>query len=173
MKTTEVTVINGVKICVIEDKDNPLIPIRPICELLGVQFESQLNKLKEHPSFGPTISPCDMVAADGRVRTMACLPAKKFFGWIYTINPKNVSDEVRDSLVRYQELCSDALYDFFMGRNRRQNEQNLLEISLLEELGEYTAIREDANRNITSIRKKIEKLRAERLSDGPTFDFKE
>ena len=169
MKTTNVTKVNGVNIFIVEDEENQMIPIRPICDALGVQYELQLNKLKEHPSFGPTISQRDMVAADGKVRSMSCLPAKKFFGWIYTINPKNVSEEARESMMRYQEVCSDALYDFFMKRNKLVQEQNSIEISLLEELNEYTAMREEANKNIAATKRKIEKLREERLKGEPSL----
>ena len=169
MKTVNIAVINEVSLQVVVDDREQLIPIKPVCDILGVNYTSQVDKLKEHPIFRSTIPQRGTVAADGKVRSMSCLPAKKFFGWIYTINPKNVSEEARESMMRYQEVCSDALYDFFMKRNKLVQEQNSIEISLLEELNEYTAMREEANKNIAATKRKIEKLREERLKGEPSL----
>jgi hypothetical protein len=61
---TTVATINNVKIVVMEDGKMPLVPIRPICDALGIQFAAQLNKLKSDDFFVSTISLRDTVGAD-------------------------------------------------------------------------------------------------------------
>lgn len=44
---------------------------------------------------------------------MICLPLKKLNGWLFSINPAKVRDDIRDRLVRYQEECFTALHDYW------------------------------------------------------------
>jgi esterase/lipase len=53
------------------------------------------------------------VGADGKQREMFCLPLEFVFGWLFTINPKNVSEEARPLVIRYKMECYRALYNYF------------------------------------------------------------
>lgn len=165
METRVIARVNNVDI--VSTSDEQLIPIRPICEALGVAYERQSTKLKEHPILSSTVTLRVMVAADGKNREMLCLPIQYVFGWLFTINPANVSEEARDALIAYQTECYDALYRHFFGAQKRQIEHNLVEIALLEQLSEYTQQREAANNGIRDTRRKLEKLREERLKEEP------
>jgi hypothetical protein len=92
------------------------VPIRPICELLGVSVQKQLEKIKEHPILSSVITLRVTVAADGKEREMQCLPFRYIFGWIFTINPENVKEEAKEALIKYQNECYNALYDYFTSR---------------------------------------------------------
>ena len=88
MKTVNIAVINEVSLQVVVDDREQLIPIKPVCDILGVNytsqvdklkehpiFRSQVDKLKEHPIFRSTIPQRGTVAADGKEREMLCLPS--------------------------------------------------------------------------------------------------
>lgn len=79
MRTKEVAVINGVTIKIVDDRSAQLVPIKPICELLGVTIQSQLEKLKNHPLFGSVIKLSLATGSDGKQRQMFCLPLKFVF----------------------------------------------------------------------------------------------
>jgi hypothetical protein len=108
--------VNGQPIQIIEVDGNKLVPIRPICESLGITFEGQFEKLKEDTILSPTIRLGIVVAADGKQREMVCLPLKFVFGWLFTISPKNVREEARPAVIRYKLECYNVLFDYFTER---------------------------------------------------------
>ena len=165
METKTIVRVNNVDI--VATSDEQLIPIRPICEALGIAYERQSVKIKEHPILGSTVTLEVMVAADGKRREMLCLPIRYIFGWLFTINPANVNEEAREALIGYQHECYDALYQHFFGTQKRQLEQNRAEISLLEELADLSQQQAQLKQTIADKRKKLEKLREERLKNEP------
>lgn len=53
------------------------------------------------------------VAEDGKLRGMMCLPLKKLPAWLYSISPNKVAPELREKIIRYQEECDDALWNYW------------------------------------------------------------
>lgn len=116
MKTTSVAVVNGISLQVVASESEQLVAVKPVCEILGVDYPGQFSKLKEHPIYGSTIGLSPTVGADGKEREMACIPLRYFPGWLFSINPSNVKEEVRENLLEYQKKCNDILYDYFFSR---------------------------------------------------------
>jgi hypothetical protein len=111
-KTRTVAVINNAKIIVIQNGER-LVPIKPICEALGVDAKAQRNKIQEDEILGSIGVLSTSVAGDGKEREMFCLPFKFIFGWLFTINPSNVKEEAKEAVIRYKLACYDALYQSF------------------------------------------------------------
>ena len=116
MKTINVAVINNISLQVVADERDQLVPIKPVCEILGVNYTTQVEKLKEHPIFGSVIPLRGTTGADGKTYQMLCLPLRFFSGWLFSINPNNVNEESRGKLIGFQLKCNDVLYDYFFGR---------------------------------------------------------
>ena len=116
MKTTNVAVINDISLQVVADEREQLVAVKPVCEILGVDFSAQRSKLKEHPVFGSTMVLSTTVGADGKDREMVCIPLRFFPGWLFSINPDNVKEDAREKLMEYQLKCNDVLYDYFFSR---------------------------------------------------------
>ena len=167
METTTRIIARVNNVDIIATSDEQLIAIRPICEALGIAYERQSTKIKEHPILSSTVTLRVMVAADGKQREMFCLPIRYVFGWLFTINPANVNEEAREALTAYQHECYEALYRHFFGTQKRQLEQNRVEISLLEELADLSQQQAQLKQTIADKRKKLEKLREERLKNEP------
>lgn len=165
-----ITTVNGIQIVAVTDESyNTLVPIKPICDAIGVAFERQFSKLKEHEILAPTVTLRVMVAADGKQREMVCLPLEFVYGWIFTINTKNVSKEAHDSVLRYQLECYQALYTHFAGSLRRRVEENEAEIKALQAVNEAIkgvkaakAVQKEAEEHLDAIRKA-------RLDTAPTL----
>ena len=113
MKTTNVATINNVLIQVVTDNGKKLVPIKPICEALGIDEDAQRRKLKEDDFLNSTTVLSTVVAADGKEREMVCLPHEFIFGWLFTINPKNVKEEAREAVAKYRILCYKVLFNHF------------------------------------------------------------
>ena len=116
MKTNNVEIVNGITLQVVADEREQLVAVKPVCEILGVAYPAQFTKLKEHPIFGPTITLSVTVGADGKERKMACIPLRYFPLWLFSINPDNVKQSIRDNLIEYQLKCNDILFDYFFSR---------------------------------------------------------
>ena len=110
--TREIAIVNNVAIMAGNDSKK-LVPIKPICEALGIDIESQRKKIKEHPILSSTAVLSTVVASDGKAREMYCIPFEFVFGWLFTINPANVKEESRVGLIKYQQECYHVLYEYF------------------------------------------------------------
>lgn len=112
METNFITRVNNVDIVATNNAEK-LVPIKPLCEALGIDLESQRKKIQAHYLLASTAVLSTVVAADGKEREMFCLPIGYIFGWLLTINPANVAEENRDNLASYQAECYKALYEYF------------------------------------------------------------
>ncbi|MDX7989418.1 hypothetical protein FE392_19365 [Xenorhabdus sp. 12] len=118
---------------VVEYNNEPHVPMRPIVEGMGLDWKSQLTKLRQR--FKSTVVEIPMVAADGKIRDMVSLPLRKLAGWLQTIYPNKVKPEIRDKVICYQNECDDVLYDYWtkgIAINPRKR-------SVMEELNEACA----------------------------------
>lgn len=165
METRIVARVNDVDI--IATTEEQLVPIKPICEALGVNYTTQIEKLKKHPIYGSVVPLRGITAADGKTYQTSCMPLRYISGWILSIHPDNVKEEVREHLIEYQLKCNDVLYDYFFGTYKRTNEQNRMEIALLEELADLNQQQQQLKQTINEKRRKLEKLREERLKNEP------
>ena len=104
--------VNDQKIMVIENGEK-LVPIKPICEALGIDAKVQRNKLNSDEILSSVRVLSTSTGNDGKQYEMVCLPFKYIFGWLFTINPKNVAPEAKESVLRYKMICYDVLYKHF------------------------------------------------------------
>ena len=165
METKTIVRVNNVDI--IATSDEQMIAIRPICEALGISVERQRKKIQEDEDLNSVAALRAATGADGKRYEMLCLPVRYIFGWLFTINPANVKPEAQEAVRVYRRSCYDALYHHFFGTQRRQLEQNRAEIALLEELAELNQQQQQLKQTIADKRKKLEKLRDERLKNEP------
>lgn len=139
MVTSIVTRVNNVDIVATNNAEK-LVPIKPLCEALGIAWEPQRKKIQEHYLLSSTATLSMVVAADGKEREMFCLPIGYIFGWLLTINPANVAEENRDNLASYQAECYRALYEYFTEpQTFLKQKQALME----EKVNEYQARQRD------------------------------
>ena len=116
MGTTNVAIINGISLQVVTSEREQLVAVKPVCEILGVSLQGQLEKLKSHPVFSSVIKMVFTTGGDGKKYEMACIPLQFFPGWLFTINPDNVKEEARENLIKYQLECNKVLFDYFFSR---------------------------------------------------------
>lgn len=94
----------------VANNEQPLVPLRPICQALGVDFRSQHAKLQKHPTFAPTVVEITTVGADGKVREMLAMPADLVMLWLGGIHPDKVAAKVRETLIAFHRTAARLLY---------------------------------------------------------------
>lgn len=108
METKSIARVNNVAIQVISENGTKLVPVKPICEALGIDEDAQRRKLKEDDFLSSTTVLSTAVGADGKDREMVCIPYKYVFGWLFTIK-----EEMDDNFENNKNfhLCYDSFYD--------------------------------------------------------------
>ncbi|WP_460128011.1 phage antirepressor N-terminal domain-containing protein [Pseudomonas sp. S3_A09] len=97
---------------VLVGKDNePLVAMKPIVINIGLDWKSQHSKVTER--FSSVMVEITTTGGDGKQYAMTCLPLRKLPAWLYSISPNKVRPELRDKIIRYQEECDDALWDYW------------------------------------------------------------
>lgn len=88
------------------------VAMRQIVENIGIDWTGQSVKLRKmKDKFN--CRDISMVAADGKLRKLLCIPLKKLNGWLLSINPEKVRADIRDKLIQYQEECFTVLHDYW------------------------------------------------------------
>lgn len=165
MPTKIIARVNNVDI--VSTGDEQLVAIKPICEVLGVDYKVQWQKIKDDEDFSSVMVLSTTTGADGKQYEMCCLPIHYIFGWLYTINPKNVKPEAQESVREYRRTCCGVLYNHFLKQPMKQLDQNKIEVALLEEIAELNQQSSQLKQTIVEKRKKLEQLREERLKNEP------
>lgn len=168
-KQNFITRINGVDIVTVDQDGETYVPIKSVCDALGIDVDAQRNKLNSDEFFNSTTAIIAVVAADGKEREMFCIRLRDVYGWLATINPGKVAPEAREAVTRYRRECYDVLYDHFAGSLRRRVEENEAEIKALQAVNEAIkgvkaakAVQKEAEEHLDAIRKA-------RLDTAPTL----
>ncbi len=111
-KATTVATINNTPIVVIENGEKR-VAVKPICEALGIAFEPQFTRLKTDPILSSVVTLSVTTGSDGKQYEMVTIPFKFVFGWLFRIDSRNVKEEARASVLKYQLECYEALYEHF------------------------------------------------------------
>ena len=117
METKIIVRVNNVDIIATSDEQQ-LVPIRPICEALGIDYSRQLKKIKDDPDLGSVVGLKPTTGADGKTYEMCCLPLEYIFGWLFTISPSNVHEDAQEIVRKYRMECYHALFQHFTARAR-------------------------------------------------------
>jgi hypothetical protein len=90
------------------------VAMKPIVEGMGLDWDKQLARIKEHPVLSPQLSPIrGVTGADGKRYEMMCLPESALPFWMALINPNRVKATIRDKIIRYQIEAADVLHRAF------------------------------------------------------------
>lgn len=93
---------------VILEGEGVAIPVRTICDVLGLDLEAQSARLREHEVLARGLRVVN-VPIGNRVRSVMALLHRWIPFWLATISPNLVRADVRDKLVRYQIEVADVL----------------------------------------------------------------
>ena len=159
----QIITVNEKEILIISENSKKYVAIRPICEAIGVNYSSQLKKIKEDPILGSTVVLSTTTGADEKQYKMQTLPIRYIFGWLFRIDSRNVKEDIRHSVEKYQRECYDLLFDTFTKRTTILKEKTNLQIEIdaleskWKQTDEYKKI-EELKKQQTSATKKLNNL---------------
>lgn len=85
------------------------IAIKPICEILNVDYSRQLRTMKNDEILSLVWSLETIPDKRNRPQDMVCLPEKYVYGWLFSL--KSNSKELKE----YKKQCYDILFNHFNG----------------------------------------------------------
>jgi hypothetical protein len=89
------------------------VPIRPICERLGVDWSSQRQRINRDAVLSKYFVVVTTTKSGRGNPNMSALPLDYLNGWLFGINASRVSAEIRERLIQYQEECYRVLAEVF------------------------------------------------------------
>lgn len=96
------------------DDGNVYVAMKPICEYLGLGWGSQYQKIQSNEALASTVTIIDMVAEDGKKREMTMLNVRMLPGWLMTIHPNKVNENLKTKLITYQKEAAEVLAKAFI-----------------------------------------------------------
>ncbi|MEZ9734841.1 phage antirepressor N-terminal domain-containing protein [Vibrio sp. 10N.261.52.E6] len=103
---------HGSNLIVINHDSEAHIPMKPIVEGMGLDWSYQSRKLGSNKERW-SVAVIATVAQDSKNRDLLCIPLRKLFGWLQTLQPNRVRKEIRDKVIQYQNECDDVLWRYW------------------------------------------------------------
>ncbi len=112
MPSSQITFpFHGSNLLIVDHNGEPYTPMKSIVEGMGMDWSYQSRKLSGNKDrWGvaviaiPSIDPHNAVS---------CIPLRKLFGWLQTIQPNRVRADIRDKVIEYQNKCDDVLWEYW------------------------------------------------------------
>lgn len=172
MSKQKVTIINGVEIFAeITENGQVYIPVKPICQVIGVDSEAQRQRILRHYILDSVAFTLKATGADGKSYEMLCLPLDYIYGWIFTIDANLVAEANREKVANYQRECYDILYRHFAGSLRRRVEENEAEIAALKAVNDAILNEKEAKAARRKAEEHLAEIRKSRLDSTPQLEF--
>ena len=168
-KQTFISKINGADIVTVNRDGETYVPIKPVCEAIGIDAKAQRTKLQEDEFFASVGVIITSTGADGKHYDMYCIRLRDVYGWLATINPGKVAPEARETVMRYRRECYDVLYDHFAGSLRRRFEENEAEIKALQAVNDAIKGVKEAKNIQREAEQRLADIRKSRLDTAPTL----
>lgn len=99
------------------ENDDVYVPIKPICDILGLNWAGQQQRITRDEVLSAVRRICVIHTGSRGMQETLCLPLKYLNGWLFGISTARVRDEVRERLIQYKHECYDVLYEAFQQGN--------------------------------------------------------
>ena len=90
-----------------------VVPLRPVCDALGVSPQGQLTKLRGKPWVCIKMILSQM-PGDDQVRQVVAVDLRSLPLWLATLEPSRVKPEAREALLAYQREAAEVLFRHFL-----------------------------------------------------------
>ena len=95
------------------------VPLRPICDYLGLDWSGQRQRINRDPVLADAVSGVVVTPTPlgdnpfANPQEMLCIPLDYLNGWLFGVNANRVKADVREKLIAYQRDCYRVLARHF------------------------------------------------------------
>lgn len=102
----------------IEDHTQMYVPLRPICDYLGLSWSGQRERISRDPVLSQEAQFVRVTRPNKRGDTrgdpnVLCLPLEYLNGWLFGVSASRVKPELQEKVIRYQRECYKILWQAF------------------------------------------------------------
>ena len=155
MKELAIARVNNVNLLVCQDPEQ-LVPIRPICDALGIDPEGQRQRILRDEILSSVAFMTKATGSDEKQYDMLAIPLKFVFGWLFTIDASRVSEEARPAVIQYKLECYNALYQYFAGAQTFLKEKQAILDIKQQRYFELNTNFKEARRNLAEAKKDLQ-----------------
>ena len=99
----------------VKEQDAIYIPLKPICEAMGIDHKSQHHRVNRDPVLAKGGVIMTIPFGNGGTQQMFCLSLNRLNFWLATVQPDRIkNDAARDRAMLYREECADVLAAYFL-----------------------------------------------------------
>jgi hypothetical protein len=114
---SEIVEFYGTNLVVVTaENGDPWASVKHICDGVGVDFNGQRKKLLENPVYNSVVEIMSTTGSDGKTYEMLCISTTMIAYWLSSIHPNKVSEEIRPTLIVYQQECARVLGAYFSNK---------------------------------------------------------
>ena len=121
--TKEVQINGGTFVGVFKD-DKIYTPLRKFCDFLGVNFSSQLKKIKRDETLLRSLTMVKITTVENSIekqREMLMIDISFLPLWLAGIKANQCREEVRENLIKFKLEAKDILAEAFLGKRELVN----------------------------------------------------
>lgn len=107
----------------VEHDSEPYVPMRPVVDGMGLDWKSQYAKLSNNRERWASVVLNTTEACHGKRRKFVSIPLRKLPGFLSTINPVRVKNELRPRIVKFQNECDNVLWDYWNDKMNKKKEE--------------------------------------------------
>jgi hypothetical protein len=97
----------------VEKDGETYVAMKPIVEALGLAWHKQYELIQRDLVLRQKGIPITGIPSKGGPQEMLCLPLKYLNGWLFKVPASRYTGKKREVIIRYQEECYSALYEYF------------------------------------------------------------
>lgn len=99
-------------VAVLVEEGSVYVPIRPICDNLGITLAGQRERIGRDPVLSKAVSSVSLTLSQ-QARAMLCLPLNLLPNWLSGINIMRIRSEIRPKLERFRREAPHIFIDMF------------------------------------------------------------
>jgi hypothetical protein len=122
----------------IENQTQMYIPLRPICEYLGLSWSGQRERTMRDPVLSQEVRMVHLSRTTKGNPNVLCLPLEFLNGWLFGVNATRVKPELQEKVIRYQRECYKILWQAFQAESSvevAESSTSLMALSQIREMG--------------------------------------
>jgi len=98
----------------VENNTQMYIPLRPICDYLGLSWSGQYERINRDPILSQKVKLIRLNFVRRRGNPISlCLPLELLYGWLFGITASRVKPQIIPKLICYQQECFSVLWRTF------------------------------------------------------------
>lgn len=110
----QIVIFNNQEILTFEQNGIQYTAMKPICENIGIDWESQRQRINRDDVLKSVACMIKATGLDGKIYEMLSLPIQFLNGWLFGVDSRRVKTEkAKEYLAKYKLECYQVLHDYW------------------------------------------------------------